>query len=661
MTLVPKIPHVLYGGDYNPEQWPEEVWEEDMRLMREARVNLLTVGVFSWSLLELQRGQYTFDWLDRLLDLLHRNGLHADLATATASPPPWLAKLDPESLPVTREGVRLWPGSRQQYCPSSSAYREAAAALVERLAERYRDHPALALWHVNNEYGCHVAACYCDRSADHFRRWLQARHGSLDALNDAWGTAFWSQHYGDWDEILPPRTAPYLTNPSQELDWHRFCSDALLELFLMERKILERVSPGVPITTNFMRFFKPCDYWKWAPHLDFTADDPYPDPADPAAVLERAATSDLMRSLRHAAPWVVMEQAASAVNWRPRNVPKHPGQMRLGSYQALARGAEGILFFQWRASKAGAEKFHSAMLPHGETSTRTWREVLELGQELERLDPVLGTRVRAEAALLFDWESWWALELPAKPSRDVRLFDQVERWYRPFWQQNMALDFVHPAADLSRYRLILAPNLYLVTNNAAANLERYVAGGGTLVLSFFSGIVDERDHVRLGGYPAPFRSLLGIFISELWPHAEDEAREVTMHGQRYSCELWSEWIELEKGEAVATFADGWLEGRPAVTRNGGAWYVGTALDSAGTAEVVRMVSQEAGLAPAAAAPADVEAVRREADGRTVLFLLNHGADKATVELDADYRDLLTGEHRSGTLVLDPFGVAVLAG
>ena len=661
MTLVPKIPHVLYGGDYNPEQWPEEVWEEDMRLMREARVNLLTVGVFSWSLLEPQRGQYTFDWLDRLLDLLHRNGLHADLATATASPPPWLAKLDPESLPVTREGVRLWPGSRQQYCPSSSAYREAAAALVERLAERYRDHPSLALWHVNNEYGCHVAACYCDRSADHFRRWLQARHGSLDALNDAWGTAFWSQHYGDWDEILPPRTAPYLTNPSQELDWHRFCSDALLELFLMERKILERVSPGVPITTNFMRFFKPCDYWNWAPHLDFTADDPYPDPADPAAVLERAATSDLMRSLRHGAPWVVMEQAASAVNSEPRNVPKHPGQMRLGSYQALARGAEGILFFQWRASKAGAEKFHSAMLPHGETSTRTWREVLELGQELERLDPVLGTRVRAEAAFLFDWESWWALELPAKPSRDVRLLDQVERWYRPFWQQNMALDFVHPAADLSRYRLILAPNLYLVTNNAAANLERYVAGGGTLVLSFFSGIVDERDHVRLGGYPAPFRSLLGIFISELWPHAEDEAREVTMHGQRYSCELWSEWIELEKAEAVATFADGWLEGRPAVTRNGGAWYVGTALDSAGTAEVVRMVSQEAGLAPAAAAPADVEAVRREADGRTVLFLLNHGADKATVELDADYRDLLTGEHRSGTLVLDPFGVAVLAG
>jgi beta-galactosidase len=661
MTLVPKVPHVLYGGDYNPEQWPEEVWEEDVRLMREARVNLLTVGVFSWSLLEPQRGQYTFDWLDRLLDLLHRNGLHADLATATASPPPWLAKLDPESLPVTREGVRLWPGSRQQYCPSSSAYREAAAALVERLAERYRDHPALALWHVNNEYGCHVAACYCDRSAEHFRRRLRERHGTLDALNEAWGTAFWSQRYGDWDEIVPPRAAPSFGNPSQELDWHRFCSDALLELFLMERSILERLAPGVPITTNFMRFFKPCDYWKWAPELDFTADDPYPDPADPESVVERAATSDLMRSLGHGAPWVVMEQAASAVNWRPRNVPKHPGQMRLGSYQALARGAEGILFFQWRASKAGAEKFHSAMLPHGETSTRTWREVLELGQELERLDPVLGTRVRAEAAFLFDWESWWALELPAKPSRDVRLLDQVERWYRPFWQQNMALDFVHPAADLSRYRLILAPNLYLVTNNAAANLERYVAGGGTLVLSFFSGIVDERDHVRLGGYPAPFRSLLGIFISELWPHAEDEAREVTMHGQRYSCELWSEWIELEKAEAVATFADGWLEGRPAVTRNGGAWYVGTALDSAGTAEVVRMVSQEAGLAPAAAAPADVEAVRREADGRTVLFLLNHGADKATVELDADYRDLLTGEHRSGTLVLDPFGVAVLAG
>jgi beta-galactosidase len=660
MSLLPKVPHVLYGGDYNPEQWPEETWEEDVRLMREAGVNLVTVGVFSWSLLEPQPGEYEFGWLDRLLDLLHQSGIHADLATATAAPPPWLARRDPESLPVTREGVRLWPGSRQQYCPSSGTYRDAAAALVERLASRYHTHPALALWHVNNEYGCHVSACYCDRSAEHFRSWLRDRYRSLDALNDAWGTAFWSQRYGDWDEILPPRAAPTFRNPSQELDWHRFCSDALLELLLVERSILERVSPGVPITTNFMRFFKPCDYWKWARHVDFAADDPYPDPADPASVAERAATSDLMRSLKDGAPWLVMEQAAGAVSWRQRNVPKHPGQMRLGSYQAIARGADGIMFFQWRASRAGAEKFHSAMLPHGGTATRTWREVTELGRELARLDAVLGTRVDAEAAFVLDWESWWGLELPAKPAADVHLLDQVAHWYRPFWQQNVALDFVHPEADLTRYRLVVAPNLYLVSDAGAANLERFVAGGGTLVLGFFSGIVDERDHVRLGGYPAPFRDLLGIVIPEVWPHALGAEHHVSMGGERYSCELWSDWIELEGAEPVASFADGWLEGRPAVTRNGRAWYVGTRLDAAATAELATQLAAEAGVSPTIEAPAGVEAVRRQGDGRSILFLLNHGAHEARIELDREYRDVLSRDRRAGTLMLDAHGVAILA-
>jgi len=659
MTLVPKIPHILYGGDYNPEQWPEDVWREDVRLMREAGVNLLTVGVFSWSLIEPEPGRYEFAWLDRLLDLLHENGLFADLATATASPPPWLARRNPESLPLTRDGARLWPGSRQHYCPSSRAYREAAAGLVERMADRYHEHPALALWHVNNEYGCHVSACYCDRSAEHFREWLQARYGALDALNDAWGTAFWSQRYGDWEEILPPRAAPTLRNPSQELDWHRFCSDALLELFQMERGILERISPGVPITTNFMRFFKPCDYWRWAGHLDFTADDPYPDPGDPAGVIERAGSADLMRSLKSGAPWLVMEQAANAVNWRQRNVPKHPGQMRLGSYQSVARGADGIMYFQWRASKAGAEKFHSGMLPHAGTATRTWREVAGVGAELARLDEVVGTRTSPEVALLFDWESWWALELPSKPSHDLQLLDQAAHWYVPFWQRNVAVDFAHPEGDLSRYRLVVAPNLYLVTDAAAENLERFVAGGGTLALAFFSGIVDERDHIRLGGYPAPFRKLLGLVVPEFWPHAEGETHEVTLDGERYPCELWSDWIELEGAEAVATFADGWLAERPAVARNGSAWYVGTQLAPAGMDALVERLVREANVTPTIEAPPGIEAVRREGDGRSVLFLLNHTPSAAEIALDGDYVDLLTGDERSGALSLDAFDVAVL--
>jgi beta-galactosidase len=660
VTLLAKVPHVLYGGDYNPEQWPEDVWEEDMRLMREAGVNIVTVGVFSWVLLEPRPGEYVFGWLDRLLELLHANGIHADLATATASPPAWLAKRDPRSLPVTREGVRLWPGSRQHYCPSSETYANAARALVEQLAERYGEHPAVALWHINNEYGCHVPACYCDQCAAAFRRWLQERYGSLGALNEAWGTAFWSQRYGDWDEIQPPRAAPAFRNPSQELDWQRYCSDALLALFLMERAILERHAPGIPITTNFMSFFKPVDYWKWARHVDLVADDEYPDPAEPSTAVDLSASCDLMRSLGNRAGWVLMEQAVSAVNWMTPNVPKHPGKMRLGSYQALARGAEGILFFQWRASQSGAEQFVSSMVPHAGTSTPSWREVVQLGGELARLDAVLETKVEADVALLFDWESWWALEVPGKPSPSLRLPDQVKRWYGAFWEQNIAVDFAHPEADLSRYRLVVAPNLYLLTDEAALNLENFVKSGGTAAFSFFSGIVDPHSHVRLGGYPAPLRKLLGIVVKEFWPLPENQPCSITLGEESYACEHWRDWIELEGADVVASFAnDEWLDGRPAVTRNAGAWYVATRPDPAGTAELVRRLASEAQVAQTATAPPGVEAVRRSVDGRSLLFLLNHGAVAASVEIDGEQLDLLSGAKHSGRAVLDPFGVAIL--
>jgi beta-galactosidase len=317
------------------------------------------------------------------------------------------------------------------------------------------------------------------------------------------------------------------------------------------------------------------------------------------------------------------------------------------------------MFFQWRASKAGAEKFHSGMVPHGGTATRTWREIVQLGAELARLDEVLDTRVSAGVALVFDWESWWALELPSKPSHDLVLRDQVGHWYRRLWERNLAVDFVHPDGDLSSYRLVIAPNLYLVSDAAARNLEGFVERGGTLVLSFFSGIVDERDHVRLGGYPGPFRRLLGIVVPEFWPHAAGETRQVTLDGVDYSCELWSDWIELEGADAVAVFRDGWLSGRPAVTRNGSAWYLGTQLNPAGMEALVGKIAQATGVAPPLAAPRGVEVVQREGEGRSFLFLLNHSAEEATVELTGTHRDLLGDADCGRTLTLEPFGAAVL--
>jgi beta-galactosidase len=661
-----RLPHLAYGGDYNPEQWPEEIWEEDVRLMHEAGVNLVSVGIFSWSRLQPREGSFEFGWFDRLMDLLHGAGIAVDLATATASPPPWLSHRHPEMLPVLDDGVRLWPGGRQHYCPSSPAYRAAARRLVTALAERYGNHPALAIWHVGNEYGCHVRACWCDESARDFRAWLIRRYRTLEELNRAWGTDFWSQRYSDWEEILPPRRAPTWPNPSQQLDFQRFSSDALLECFELERAVLAQHSPGVPITTNFMSFFKPLDYWKWADREDVVSNDSYPDPDDPDAHVRAAMAGDLMRSLGRGRPWVLMEQTTNRVNWRPVNVAKAPGQMRLWSYQAVARGADGVMFFQWRQSRAGAEKFHSAMVPHGPAgSSPTWQEVVRLGSELRRLDAVCGSRVQAEVAILLDWESWWALELPSKPSARLSLIGQLESYYRPLFEANVTADFAPPSDDLSAYRLLLVPNLYLVSDSAAGNLAGFVASGGTLVMSFFSGIVDEADQVQLGGYPAPFRELLGLHVEDFLPLCEGAGAEVRFaDGTVVRGEIWSELVRLRGAEALATFSGGPLDGQPAVTRHasgrGSAYYLATRLAPPAMSQLLRRIWSECGVRPVAEAPAGVEAVRRAVPDGTLLFLLNHGGRPVEVSAAAGSLELLSGTPLpSDRVLLAPREIAII--
>jgi beta-galactosidase len=674
--ILSNFPHIFYGADYNPEQWPEEVWEEDVRLMREAGVNLVSLGIFAWAKIEPRPGEYDFGWLDRVMDLLHAGNVMVNLATATASPPPWLTKLHPEILPVTRDGVTLWPGGRQNYCPSSAAYRERASDLVRRLASKYKDHPALAMWHVNNEYGNHVPECYCETSAAAFREWLQRRYGTLDALNTAWETAFWSQRYSEWDEINPPRTAPTFVNPTQQLDFKRFCSDELLGLFEMERAIVKEVTPDVPVNTNFMGSFKPGDpnqkgffkaanYWKWARQQDFVSYNSYPDPADPKATKLAAMNYDLMRSLGNGRPWVLMEQVTSQVNWRPVNVLKRPGQMRLWSYQALARGADGVLFFQWRQSKAGAEKFHGALVPHvGTERSRVWREVTELGTEFGKLDAITGTRVPADVAILFSWENWWALEIGSKPSVKLQMIDQVRSYYEPLFERNIPVDFAAPDADLSGYKVVLVPNLYLVDDGVSQNLERFVADGGNLAMSFFSGIVDKRDHVYLGGYPAPFRSLMGIRMEEFAPYPSGRTnRIVTTDSQTYGCSLWSDVVDLEEADAVATFEEDFYAGRPAVTCHrfgrGASYYLGTRPDAVFMNVFLERICSEGGVNPPVEAPGGVEVVRRVGGERSFLFALNHNPRPIALDLGGQIRDLLTGDQHAGKVDVQTLGVAIL--
>jgi beta-galactosidase len=661
-----RLPHIAYGGDYYPDQWPEEVWAEDVRLMREAGVNLVTLAIFSWSRLQPRDDAWDFDWLDRVLDLLNEGGIRADLATATASPPPWLSHAHPEMLPVMADGVRLWPGARQHYCPSSPVYRAAAARLVEAIATRYANHPALAMWHVGNEYGCHVAACFCDVSAEAFRMWLRRRYATIEELNRAWGTDFWSQRYSRWEEILPPRRTPTWPNPSQQLDFMRFSSDELLECYSLEHGILTKHSPGVPITTNFMQFFKPLDYWKWAEREDIVSDDVYQDPLDPDAGMGAAMAGDLMRSLGRGRPWVLMEQTTSRVNWREINAAKAPGQMRLWSYQAVARGADGVLFFQWRQSRAGAEKHHSAMVPHGPIETSpAWQEVVRLGAELQGLDDVCGTRVPAEVAIVFDWDSWWALELPSKPSAKLRALDQVRSYYRHLFEANITADFAPSSRDLSKYKLVLVPNLYLVSDEAAANLNRYVSDGGSLVMSCFSGIVDEREHIRLGGYPAPFAEMLGLRVEDFFPLGEDDVIPVRFDdGLEVEGRIWSELIRPGDAEVIATFGRGALIGEPALTRNsygkGSATYVGTILEEPAMASLLMSAWTDAGVASVAGMPAGVEVVRRQGAGHSFLFVLNHHDAEVQVHAGRGV-DLISGEKVGPRgLLLPAYGVAVIA-
>lgn len=651
---------IALGGDYNPEQWPREVWKQDVALMGEAGVGFVSLAIFAWSALEPEPGRFELGWLDEVMDLLHEGGIAVDLATATASPPPWFSHRYPETLPVTRDGQRLWPGGRQAYCPSSTVFRDHAVALVEQLAGRYHDHPALAMWHVSNEYACHNTPCYCDVCAAAFRVWLERRYGDVAAMNDAWGTSFWSQRYTTFDHVLPPRQAPTASNPTQLLDYRRFASDALLDQYLAEKSVLERLSPGVPVTTNFMTLshFRHLDYSRWAPHQDVVSTDHYlvATEADPEA--ELAFSGDLTRGLAGGSPWALMEHSTSAVNWQPVNPAKAPGQMLRNSLAHVAHGADTVGFFQWRASQAGAEKFHSALVPHAGTDTALWRDVVHLGQVCKRLGEVVGSRVEADVALLWDYEAGWACDQPSHPSELLHYGDDAHAIHAALLHRGITTDVVHPTADLTSYRLIVVPTLYLMRDDAAAALEAAARAGAQVLVTFFSGIVDAADHIRLGGYPGALRDLLGISVEEFNPLCENECVGLD---DGSTATLWTERLGLRGAQAVASYAMGPLAGVPAITRQdvgeGAAWYLATRLVGEDLDRFVGRVVAAAGVTAPYPCASGVELVRRSSPTASYLFAINHRQDEATVEVSG--HDLVADVDTGGMLVLAPGGVGVV--
>lgn len=667
---------LAFGGDYNPEQWPEQVWAEDMALMREAGVTMVSVGIFSWSLLEPSPGVHDFGWLDRLLDRLHGHGVQADLGTPSVVPPAWFYQAHPEALPVTKDGRRLAFGGRAAICHSNPDYRAAVAGMATALAERYAGHPALALWHVHNEYGAPVSACYCDISAADFRHWLRGRYGTLDALNEAWGTVFWGQTYGEWAQIGVPSVTPTVGNPAQQLDFARFSNDAMLANFRTERDILHRLSPGVPVTTNFMTALSQCrsvDYWAWGREVDLVSNDHYLVPEARRNHVNLSMSADLTRSVAGGEPWLLMEHSTGAVNWQPRNLAKRPGELARNSMAHIARGSEGAMFFQWRASRFGAEKFHSAMLPQAGTDSRIWREVVALGADVGRIGEVAGSRVRADAAVVWDWQSWWAQELEWRPSQDHRADERADAFYEALFDRHLTVDFARPEQDLAAYPLVVVPALYLAREAAGANLRAYVEQGGTLVVSYFSGIVDGDDRVHPGPYPGALRDVLGLAVEEFLPLGEGEAVELSpvaaaVAGGRGAegplrGSVWAEDVVLRGAEAVWTYADGPAAGRPAVTRHtlgaGQAWYVSTRLAPAGLGRVLDLACAGGRVPDRAELPRDVEVVVREGAEHAYLFAINHTAAEAKVPLERPGTELLTGERAAGRLAVPPGAVRVV--
>ena len=518
---------IWYGGDYNPDQWPEEVWDDDVRLMKKAGVNLVSVGIFSWAKIETSEGVYDFDWLDRIIDKLGEAGIAVDLASATASPPMWLTQAHPEVLWKDYRGDVCQPGARQHWRPTSPVFREYALKLCRAMAEHYKGNPYVVAWHVSNEYGCHNRFDYSEDAEHAFQQWCEERYGTIDAVNDAWGTAFWAQRMNDFSEIVPPRFIGdgNFMNPGKLLDFKRFSSDALKAFYIAERDTLAEITPDLPLTTNFMvsASGSVLDYDDWGDEVDFVSNDHYFIPGE-AHLDELAFSASLVDGIARKDPWFLMEHSTSAVNWREINYRKEPGQLVRDSLAHVAMGADAVCYFQWRQSKAGAEKFHSAMVPHAGEDSAVFRDVCELGADLNKLsdEGILGSRLaKSRVAVVFDYESEWATEHTATPTQHVHHVDEPLAWFRALADQGVTADVVPVRGAWDGYEMVVLPSVYLLSEETTRRVRDYVVGGGRLVVTYYTGISDEKDHVWLGGYPGSIRDVVGVRVEEFMPMGND--------------------------------------------------------------------------------------------------------------------------------------------
>lgn len=663
-----KFKRILYGGDYNPNQWGREIWSEDMRIFRDARINSATVNVFSWAKLQPSEDEYNFSELDDIIDMLSKEGYDIVLATSTGALPAWMFKKYPEVARTDYHGRHHKFGHRHNACPNSLVFQKYAAALVEQLAARYASNPHVVCWHISNEYG---GECYCENCEKAFRVWLKKKYKTIDALNKAWNLEFWGHTVYEWDEIVLPNALGDGMDTEQNtafaglsVDYRRFNSDGMLGNFKMERDVIRRYNKDALITTNLMGTYKGLDYFKWAKELDIVSWDNYPGYNTPWSYT--AMCHDLMRGLKDE-PFMLMEQTPSQQNWQPYNSLKRPGQMRAQSYQTVAHGADTIQFFQLRRSVGGCEKFHGAVIAHvGTENTRVFREVKQLGEELEQLSPLLpGAANSANVGIIFDWDNYWAFEYTSGPNVDLLYVDQIHQYYKYFYDRNIAVNMIPVDADFSRYKVIVAPVLYMIKPGMKEALEAFVANGGVLITTYMSGIVGETDNVYLGGYPGPLRALAGIWAEEIDALAPEQTNTVRFtDGTTAKCRIVCDLIHTEGAESLASYTSDFYEGMPAVTRNaygsGITYYLATDMDETGIAKVLDRAMEDGNVTAVIAEPTQLEITKRTTEAATYYFVMNFRDEAAPLPASLGGKlDLLTGKQTEAGELMNKFDVKII--
>lgn len=664
-----KVKKILYGGDYNPEQWPEEIWEEDMRLFQMAHIDVVTLNVFSWAALQPDENTYDFTKLDKIMEMAKKNNLKVCLATSTAAHPAWMARKHPDILRTEHNGIRRKFGSRHNSCPNSPTYRKYSVALADKLAQRYQNYDNIVAWHISNEYG---GACYCDNCEKAFRRWLKEKYGTIEELNRVWNMSFWGHTLYDWEDVVVPdmRSEEFAWDGIRtnfqgiSLDYCRFNSDSMLDCYRLEYEAVKKYTPDIPVTTNLMGFYKPLDYQKWAKYMDFVSWDNYP--AFDSVPAQPAMNHDLMRGIKQGKPFALMEQTPSVSNWHIYCKLKRPGVMRLWSYQAMAHGADAIMFFQMRRSIGACEKYHGAVIDHvGNENTRVFREITALGEELERLGGnILGARANSKVAIVFDWDNWWAAEYSAGPSRLIQYHTEVTQYYAALVKQNISVDFISTEDALDNYKLVIAPMLYMCKDGFDEKIRAYVQKGGNFLTTYFSGYVENHDLVVTGGYPGRLKDILGIWVEESDALPETEANSFTYEGKSYPAKILCDLLHLQGASSLSSYESDFYEGMPVLTCNtfgeGKAYYVATRSDEAFYMDFLRRLCGDLEIMPVIHTPENVEATVRENEKGSFLFLLNHG-EKTEVLLEQAGEDLISQKtYAAGEkIVLEKAGVAIL--